>query len=667
MPMITRSTEEKRYRTISGAGAGAGAALAMMVAMMALRLGLSVPSIPELMLGPILRLLGGRAFSEALDNLYYAGRPLLFALVLEGTLLLGVLLGLLYAWLGRPNLNTAQRPALFRSSLGGILYGLIIGVLLNVVFLPLLGETPFAARAGEVYSTTVVPLWAGLMTLALVYGVTLHRLLPNSAAWGTPHAQSAVPAESFGYISPALDRTHDRRQFLRIAGGGLLALAGGVFFTYGGKILNQGGFTDPVDIPPIDDSSSLAGGPGGSDVALMAKTPTAGPMQPPPTQPTQPPPTEVVPAQQPPTEIPPHAPMPVPAPTDMPPPNAAITPEATPIAVPVQPTSTPEPQPPTATTAPPPPPTDTPVQPTSTPSGPQPVQIAVREITPVESFYHVSKNFFDPSPSPDNWSLAIKGMVTNRYSLTYKQLTAMPATTATIGMMCISNPIGGGLIGNQTWKGVPLADLLKRAKPRANVVDVVLTADDGYTDSIPLSKAMDPNVMLVWEMGGATLTPEHGGPARLLVPGIYGMKHVKWLNTIELVGYDFKGYWQQPEQGWSDPAYVNVMSRIDFPAHAAMSRKTQVVSGVAFAGDRSIGRVEVSTDGGKTWNEAYLKPPLSSTSWAVWGYEWTPSKVGKYVLQVRATDGKGNLQTPKRTDPYPNGATGYHAVTVQVK
>ena len=117
---------------------------------------------------------------------------------------------------------------------------------------------------------------------------------------------------------------------------------------------------------------------------------------------------------------------------------------------------------------------------------------------------------------------------------------------------------------------------------------------------------------------------DHGFPARLLVPGIYGMKHVKWLTTIELVNYDFKGFWQQPDQGWSDPALVRTMSKIDYPAAGALKLQPQTFSGIAFAGDRSISKVEISTDGGKTWAEAYIKPKLSDTAWVVWGYNWPP-------------------------------------------
>src|SRR5207248_10425126 len=133
-----------------------------------------------------------------------------------------------------------------------------------------------------------------------------------------------------------------------------------------------------------------------------------------------------------------------------------------------------------------------------------------------------------------------------------------------------------------------LADLLKRANPKRGVVDLLLQAADGYSDSITYQKALDPDVMLVWEMGGAPLTHEHGYPARLIVPGIYGMKHVKWLTSIELVNYDYKGFWQQPDQGWSDPAPVNTMSRIDFPTEGTIDHTRQVIAGIAFAGDRSI-------------------------------------------------------------------------------
>ncbi len=634
----------RRYRVLAGVGAGAGAALAMLVAMGGLRLAFGLPTIPELMINPVVKLLGGEAFSTLLDNLYYLGRPLLFTVILEGTLLLGAVLGLLYAWLGRPNPATGRRLSIYNNAWGGILYGLLLGLLLNVIFLPIVEQPAFADRAYGIFSDTVIPLWAGLVLLALIYGVTVQGLLPPLPL-PAPVLSVGDDMEPESASAVVVNSNLDRRGFLRIASGALLALVGGAAFTLGGFALN-GGFNIAVTRPG---TSNIGSTDASQDTPDDTPTPEVASRTN--TGPPTPQPTAARPISEP-TQVAQATDMPAPAAQVEPPPTAEAAPvEPSPTAVEVAqaPTSTPEP-PPTGTPA----PTPVPV-------------VKVREITPTESFYHVSKNFFDPSPSADGWKLEIKGLVDKPYALTYKELTAMPAQVVTVGMMCISNPIGGGLAGNAKWKGVRLADLLKKARPKSGVVDVMMQAVDGYTDSIPIQKAMDPDVMLVWEMGGAPLNSTHGFPARLLVPGIYGMKHVKWITSFELVDYDFKGYWQQPDQGWSDPAPVNIMSRIDYPTDGTLDLKAQTVSGVAFAGDRSISKVEASTDGGQSWNEAYVKPPLSHTAWVVWAYNWTPTQPGKYVLKVRATDGKGNLQTPKRADPYPNGATGYHAVTYRVR
>ena len=606
------------YRIISGIGAGAGAALVMLAAMGLLRYTVQFPSIPELMLNPVIKLLGGQAFSDALDRLYYAGRPLMFTLMLEGTILLGAILGVIYARLARPNPETGKRQALFNNPLGGVLYGLLIGVLLNTVFLPIVEQDVFASQPLGITAVSPLPLWVGLMILALIFGVTLHRLLPP-----------VVPNIEGDTLSASPDmRDVDRRHVLRILGGAALSLVGGAAFWYGGTVMLQGGFKSPVDAPAAGNEGSAAQV---EETATPASVSQANP-----TPTTEPLPTD--------TAVPPTA----------------------------EPTSTTatsvEPPPPTATTEPPtvtPAPTEPPL-PTNTPKPAIPA-IKVKEITPTESFYHISKNFFDPSPGSKDWKLEILGLVDNPYSLTYEQLTALPSVDVTTGMMCISNPVGGGLIGNAKWKGVRLADLLEKAKPKKNALELAFSAVDGYTDSITLKKALDPDVVLVWEMNGAPLTSQHGFPARLLVPGIYGMKHVKWITWIELVDHDFKGFWQEPSQGWSDPAPVNTMSRIDLPSSGSLAvNKKTTISGIAFAGDRSISKVEISTDGGKSWNEAYVKSPLSGTSWVVWGYEWTPTAAGKYTVQVRATDGDGKLQAAKKTDPYPNGATGYHSVTYRV-
>jgi DMSO/TMAO reductase YedYZ molybdopterin-dependent catalytic subunit len=630
----------QRYRVLSGIGAGAGGALAMIAVMGLMRWLLGFPSIPEVMLNTFLTILGGRLFSDLLDRYYYSGLPLFVTLVLLGTLLLGELLGLLYAWLARPKRTTGDRPPILDKPLAGVSYGLLIGLFLNMLFLPLLGQEMFAGFGSQfsgIYSASVVPPWIGLMLLALVFGTVTHLLLMRSKK--TVLTSEAAPKPQ----SEVIDA--DRRQVLRIAGGTVAALIGGALFWYGGTVLRQGGFTSPVEVLAEEDAEA-----GVLPEDLDTPTPESTTHTPQPT-PTPEPVTPTSTPEATPTNTPPTATAEgQPLPTTVEPPTATTVP----------PTAT---QTPTATAT----PTPTPAV-TSTPGAPLAVAIPINEITPTRNFYHVSKNVFDPSLSADGWKLKIKGLVEKEYELTYAELTALPSELVTVGMMCISNPVGGGLIGSTNWRGVKLADLLAKAKPKKGIVDLLMQAADGYTDSIPYQKALDPDVVLVWEMGGAPLTSQHGFPARLLVPGIYGMKHVKWLTSIELISYDYKGFWQKPSQGWSDPAPVNVMSRIDRPAAGStLDLKRHIISGIAFAGDRSISKVEVSTDGGKSWRQAYVKPPASTTSWVVWGYEWTPPAPGKYTVQVRAYDGAGKLQIAKAAEPYPNGATGYHKVTYQVK
>jgi hypothetical protein len=165
-------------------------------------------------------------------------------------------------------------------------------------------------------------------------------------------------------------------------------------------------------------------------------------------------------------------------------------------------------------------------------------------------------------------------------------------------------------------------------------------------------------------MNGEPLTKEHGYPARLLIPGIYGMKNVKWITRIELVDYDFKGYWMQ--RGWSDPAPYQTASRIDVPRNrATLPAGTVQIAGVAFAGARGIDKVEVSLDDGTTWRDAQLKPALAQNAWNLWLLE-TTLESGTYPLKVRATDGNGDVQTFRDSDPLPNGATGWHSVLLRV-
>ncbi|GER88036.1 hypothetical protein KDW_21980 [Dictyobacter vulcani] len=287
------------------------------------------------------------------------------------------------------------------------------------------------------------------------------------------------------------------------------------------------------------------------------------------------------------------------------------------------------------------------------------------EITSNDKFYGVSKNLAsDPTVDGGSWSLSVDGLVAQPFSLTYKELTALPTHEQYETLMCISNEVGGEYMSNARWEGIALKDLLQKAgdiKPGAT--KVVLHAADNYSDSIHLSKALEPTTMVAIKMNGQTLPSAHGYPARLLVPGIYGMKHVKWITHIEIVNTDYKGYWQQ--NGWSDPAPVKMTSRIDTPRDGTKvtANKPTYIAGVAFSGNKGISQVEVSLDGGKQWQKAVLKRPLSALTWVLWEVPWQP-QAGNHSIIVRAIDLQGNVQTPQIASPLPDGSSGYHTVSV---
>ena len=286
------------------------------------------------------------------------------------------------------------------------------------------------------------------------------------------------------------------------------------------------------------------------------------------------------------------------------------------------------------------------------------------EITSVSNFYTVSKNFIDPTVAVGGWKLKIDGLVDRPMEFTYDQLTALPASEGYYTLMCISNEIGGDLWGNAYWRGVKLKYLLEQVGVHTNALKAVFSAADDYKDSVKLDRALHPDALLAWEMNGEPLKKEHGYPARLLIPGIYGMKNVKWLSGITIVDSDFKGFWQN--QGWDDAAPYQTESRIDVPRlKRTFSAGPLSVGGVAYAGDRGISAVEVSTDAGKTWQPARVKPGLSPYTWQLWRADLTVEKSVRDV-RVRATDGQGKPQTREENDPFPSGATGYHEVTIAV-
>jgi len=288
-------------------------------------------------------------------------------------------------------------------------------------------------------------------------------------------------------------------------------------------------------------------------------------------------------------------------------------------------------------------------------------------ITPNDDFYVISKNFVDPDPDRgDNWSITIDGAVTNTLKLTRADLQAMPNGTFVSTLTCISNPIGGPLIGTAEWVGTSLAGILRTAGVSSGAVKVILEGEDGYTDSIPIERAMAPEPAVVWSMNDEPMPRLHGMPVRLIVPGLYGIKNVKWLTKITVSTEDYEGYWQQ--RSWTDTAIIKTSSRIDMPGDRGVASSGQIeVGGIAFAGDRGIQAVEVSTDDGETWKEATIveNPSPAGLSWVVWTMDWV-AKPGTYKLVVRAIDGTGERQTDEPAPELPDGASGWHRITVGV-
>jgi DMSO/TMAO reductase YedYZ molybdopterin-dependent catalytic subunit len=286
-------------------------------------------------------------------------------------------------------------------------------------------------------------------------------------------------------------------------------------------------------------------------------------------------------------------------------------------------------------------------------------------ITANEDHYTVDTTLVKPRVDAATWRLEITGNVERPYTIGYDELLDLEAIEEVRTLECISNPVGGELISTAVWTGVRMKDLLDRATLKANSFKVVLTSVDGYSDSFPVAKAMEPDTFLAYLMNGTTLPQEHGFPVRVLVPNIYGMKNVKWLQQIKIETFDFKGYWQA--QGWDDGAIVNTNTRIDVPGRTVRwSGGEVIVAGIAFAGARGIKLVELSFDDGKSWQAATLEAAPGPLTWVRWAAHWTPSGPGTRTVWARATDGKGDTQTPVQRQPYPSGATGYDSIALNV-
>ncbi|MEO8208266.1 MAG: molybdopterin-dependent oxidoreductase [Chloroflexota bacterium] len=288
-------------------------------------------------------------------------------------------------------------------------------------------------------------------------------------------------------------------------------------------------------------------------------------------------------------------------------------------------------------------------------------------VVPTKDFYRIDTALIPPNIDRDTWSLRIHGMVDREVTLTYQQLIQLPIIEQFVTIACVSNRVGSDLIGNAKWTGVRLHDVLDLAGVRPGATQLVGRSVDGWTAGSPTAWVMDPErePMIAIGMNDAPLTREHGYPARVIVPGLFGyVSATKWVTELELTTLEaFDAYWVP--LGWSKLAPILTQSRIDVPASGAtVASDPVVIAGVAWAMDRGIARVEVSVDDGE-FREATLSEPISDATWVQWTYAWA-AVPGDHAIRVRATDMSGQTQTETPTRPDPDGARGWHRVSFRV-
>ncbi len=298
-------------------------------------------------------------------------------------------------------------------------------------------------------------------------------------------------------------------------------------------------------------------------------------------------------------------------------------------------------------------------------------QLPVSGITPLVTsptdFYRIDTALLTPIVDPATWRLEVTGMVDHPLTFTYDQLLAMPLHEEYVTISCVSNGVGGHLVGNALWTGVRLKELLAAAGVRSGATQIVGRSVDGFTVGFPTAWAMDPErePLVAVGMDRQPLPAAHGFPARLIVPGLYGyVSATKWLASIELTTRDaVDGFWIP--LGWAKDGPILTQSRIDVPGDGTSVAAGEIeIAGVAWAPDRGIERVEVRTDGGP-WRAARLSRQISTATWVQWFAAWTATR-GSHTIEVRATDGTGAVQTSEVTPPAPDGARGHHTIEVEV-
>lgn len=283
-------------------------------------------------------------------------------------------------------------------------------------------------------------------------------------------------------------------------------------------------------------------------------------------------------------------------------------------------------------------------------------------VTPTEDFYRIDTALSVPTIDAASWSLRIHGLVDRELTLSFDDLLRRGLVERVVTLMCVSNEVGGNLVGNAVWTGVPIRDLLAEAGVHAEADMVLSTSQDRFTAGTPLETLTDPgrDALLAVSMNGEPLPFEHGYPVRMVVPGLYGyVSATKWVVDLEVTRFDRdQGYWTP--RGWSARGPIKLSSRIEVPAQGATRPLGEVViAGTAWAQHTGISAVQVSIDGGP-WREADLGEVPSSDTWRQWVYRWTDTTAGRHVFQVRAVDTKGQVQDAVRRPTAPDGATGLH-------
>lgn len=284
------------------------------------------------------------------------------------------------------------------------------------------------------------------------------------------------------------------------------------------------------------------------------------------------------------------------------------------------------------------------------------------EITPNADFYRIDISTRRPRLAAETWRLELTGVVDRPLSLTLDEIRAMPSLSYHHTLSCISNPVGGDLIGTTRWTGVLVRDVLETAGMHTTAEELFIEAADGFYESVSMSDLMGDRTIFAYEMNGAPLPVDHGFPLRIIIPNRYGMKQPKWIVNMELLDREGRGYWV--ERGWSEEAYVRMTSVIDTVATDAADEEMQTVpvGGIAHAGANGISRVEVQVDEGQ-WVEAELRAPaLGPLTWLQWRYDW-PRESGRHLFKVRAFDGSGKPQVIESNPVRPDGATGLHEVS----